>query len=196
MMGGYGGMAGMMRGMGMGGMMGAADPSAPVMGPGVIAMQPKGSGRVVAHSSETGGWRAYPVPEGITASPIIAGSGLALHLEGERIPEVAAYSVDKGEWNVKELVEPAEGQASPIVMQQVVMYPIGRRLYAFSILTGTWDTLELDEAVQPIVENYRAWVQDKDRLWVFTAKTGKWSTFDPGTWTELKLEGSGGGVRP
>jgi hypothetical protein len=76
------------------------------------------------------------------------------------------------------------------------MYPIGRRLYAFSILTGTWDTLELDEAVQPIVENYRAWVQDKDRLWVFTAKTGKWSTFDPGTWTELKLEGSGGGVRP
>jgi hypothetical protein len=176
-----GGMAGMMgRGMGMGGMMGMManpDPSAPILGPGVIALQPKGRGHVVAHSSQTGEWSAYRIAHGVKATPIIAGSSLALQMEGERVPEIAAYSVDAGNWVIQKLAEPAEGVASPIVMQQVVVYAVGRRIYAFSTVTGSWDTLELDEAAPPTVENYRAWVYNKDRLWVFTAKTGKWSTY-------------------
>jgi hypothetical protein len=152
------------------------------MGAYTIAYKPK-SGKVSAYRVASGEWTSYHLPKGVEAVPI-GGPNLAGLVEsGDEIHQVAVYSATQGKWFPIDLKEPAKGEVTPSIAPGLAAYTIGRRVYAFSSTTHTWDVLELEEGAKPalITLNSHATVEHNGHLYTFNAKTGKWTDFDAKT---------------
>jgi RNA polymerase sigma factor (sigma-70 family) len=173
---------GMMSGMG-GMMMGAGAKSLATlqMQDFVIVHKPK-SDKVAAYSNETGAWTSYEVPKGVEVTPIAGPGVLALMVTGDEIGQIAAFAPSEGRWFPIDLKEPAKGRAAPIVSSGQAVYSIGRRVYAFSAMTRSWDVLELPEGAKPNPTLFlnRTTVEHDDHISIFSVKSGKWADFDAG----------------
>lgn len=101
--------------------------------------------------------------------------------------QLAAFSKLTGEW--RPIPQPPAGATAPVneididrivASADIGTYQDARRVYAFSAVTGTWDTLTLPEnstTPEPIVAHGHgvAKVTLEKALYVFSAKTGKWT---------------------
>jgi hypothetical protein len=101
-------------------------------------------------------------------------------VRGTKINRLAAASEPGGEWVPVDLREPVDGQAVPIVGSGIVVYGLGRHVYAFSSETKKWDILDLPEGSQavPIVGNGSARVDANGQIHEFSAKIGEWKHLD------------------
>ena len=122
--------------------------------------------------------QAKPAPLKIT---LIEGpNAVALMVSGRKITRLAAATKATGDWIPIELREPVEGQAMPIVGPDVVVYGLGRHVYAFSSQVKRWDVLDLPKGASatPIVGNHSARVEYDGQIHEFSAATGKWKHTD------------------
>ena len=156
----------------------------------VVSYQPKGT-RLPAYSVAKGEWASYEVPRGVEVVPVTGSGVVAVTIIGDEIRQLAAFSPSAGSWVPIDLKEPARGRITPIVHSGMAVYPIGRRVYAFSAATRSWDVVELPEGSKPMpsVSLDRATVKHEDHLYLFSVHTGKWTDFDART-GEVVMPGS------
>jgi RNA polymerase sigma factor (sigma-70 family) len=110
-------------------------------------------------------------------------------LDGSGFTQVAVFDVFRGTWSIQNLLEPSEHSVRPIPRGRLVMYMLGRHVYAYSAEAGTWDTLSMEENLFPAQGVHGASVlterQDmfavsqRGRLHIFTEKAGRWETINP-----------------
>jgi hypothetical protein len=119
-------------------------------------------------------------PGRLDATLIEGPNAVALMVRGTKINRLAAASEPGGDWVPVDLREPVDGQAMPIVGPGLVVYGLGRHVYAFSSATKKWDILDLPEGSQaiPIVGNGSARVDANGQIHEFSAKIGKWKHLD------------------
>ena len=117
-------------------------------------------------------------PEKAGAAPTSGGSFVALRVESMNITEIAAYSPRSGNWVRQVLHEPANGEAVPVASDELfVLYRLGGHAYAFSALTGAWDSVDLGIVSGPRVERLgvpgMAIVKGSGPLLAYDARTGR-----------------------
>jgi hypothetical protein len=119
-------------------------------------------------------------PSRLDATLIEGPNAVALLVRGTKINRLAAASEPGADWVPVDLREPVEGQAVPIVGPGIVVYGLGRHVYAFSSETKKWDILDLPEGSQavPIVGNGSARVDANGQIHEFSAKIGQWKHLD------------------
>jgi len=190
--GGAGGMGMGMMGPGMPGGFGGAmtnpnrNPNLPsVINDTTVLYQSPKQDRLVAFSIETGKRAAYRATKGTEKVNYIAsGAILALDAEGPEITQIAVFDPEAGRWVTQDLKEPARGRVFPIVAQNLVAYPVGRRVYAYSNLPGAsrdWAVLELAPGTEPKIAVRRTTItaETGDHLYLFSPKAGRWEELDP-----------------
>jgi RNA polymerase sigma factor (sigma-70 family) len=192
--GGFGGMAG-----GMGGGQGGGEPGgqasaiSKLVTDSLVVVQPddEAPDQILACSVETGRWKAYRAPKGTTVTPIASNEILATAPEGDKITQVAAFDPKTGEWYPQDLREPAKGQLMPQVNRDMVVYQVGRSIYAFSAQARKWDVLRLGKGARPVpvTHNTVVTVEQDNHLYVFSGKTGRWEGIE----IQTKDDESGGG---
>ena len=141
----------------------------------VIGVSPDES-RVVAYSTEVGGWHEYRAPQGTRLQPIMSEQVASLIVSGPAIKEVVAVSSRTGLWSRCPLKASVDGTVEPTVATQLVCCQVGDYIYAYSRLTGSWDVLQTKGKFQ--VHREKVVVHDGGRISVFSAKTGKWDSID------------------
>jgi RNA polymerase sigma factor (sigma-70 family) len=141
------------------------------------ANNPHEGDRIAAYSIETGAWKTYRAPEGTKAVPLMTNGVVGLDLKGPKITQTAAFDPKSGRWYPQDLREPAEGHVPLIATEDLLASVVGRRVYAFSGPAQRWDVLELEEGAEPtpILGTTYITVEHDKRLYVFSAKTGRWS---------------------
>jgi len=148
----------------------------------IIATATRMRDRIMAYSTKRGGWQTYRVPVGVKFIPIVSDNALAFYLTGESIPEVAVFSARLGVWNRHVLEFPAKGKLEPFMTPQIVLYGAGRRVYAYSTETNTWDALELagDDDVRARLSGASVLVEDvrNNKLSIFAPGIGRWDTIE------------------
>ena len=111
---------------------------------------------------------------------------VALRVTGPKINRIAVYVVlDDGteRWYPQDLREPV-ASATPVLGNGCVAYVQGRRVYAFSSTTKSWDVLELDLApgVSPRLEQDNDLLTFKVRflshVYTFSDRSEKWKDLD------------------
>jgi RNA polymerase sigma factor (sigma-70 family) len=122
-------------------------------------------------------WPYSPVHQEFLVPCLLRGSGYT---------QVAIFDVGRASWSIQNLVEPSEKDVYPLIRNKVAMYVLGRHVYAYSALTGTWDTLSLDERLLRDSMNPNTAgssppfnmlsVSQQGRLHIFTADQGRWET--------------------
>ena len=112
---------------------------------------------------------------------IEAPNAVGLMVTGAKITRLAAATELSGDWIPIDLREPVEGRAVPIVAQGIVVYGLGRHVYAFGSEAKRWDILDLPEGASatPIVSPGSARVQIDGLIHEFSASNGKWKHIDP-----------------
>ena len=145
----------------------------------VIVQSPEGD-KISGYSTSAGEWASYAIPQGVRVVPVLTSGVVALYAKGDQVGQVAAFAPASGKWYPIDLKEPASKDATPIVGPNQAVYTIGRRVYAFSAATESWDVLELPEGAKPLAVVYpsRAAVEHGDHIYIFSVKTGKWADFD------------------
>jgi RNA polymerase sigma factor (sigma-70 family) len=148
----------------------------------IVATATRARDRIMAYSTKRGGWQTYRVPVGVKFTPIVSDNALACYLTGESIPEVAVFSARLGVWNKQVLEFPAKGKLEPFMTPQIVLYGTGRRVYAYSTETNTWDALELagNDEVQARLSGASVLVEDvrNNTLSIFAPGIGRWDTIE------------------
>jgi RNA polymerase sigma factor (sigma-70 family) len=173
---------------------------------------PAGGDKVWTYDSATKAWRVFNAPPGIRFHLMRAGevgfgiggwgvrlpqsitgqvSMMALGLEGKDIKEVAAFHTRTGTWSRQALRVPAQGYVRPHLSNDFAIYQLGRYLYGFSDVLGTWNVLDLGEPTEwaqkernvfPTVSmpaDARAGMIEVGRkLCAFSALTGTWDVLD------------------
>jgi hypothetical protein len=149
--------------------------------PTIIATTTPQRDRILAYSTEQGGWQSYRIPVGVKFTPIASDNALALYLTGNSIAEVAVFSVRSGVWNKQMLKVPATDKLEPFMTPQIVLYGTGRWVYAYSAETNTWDALELGwdgevSARLSAAENVLVEDVHSKELSIFAPRIGRWAT--------------------
>ena len=95
---------------------------------------------------------------------------------------IAAYSSQLGQWSIQPLdVEKGEQEPIlPIVSQNMVGLTVGKRVYAYSAVTGNWDELKIlvgDGKNLAVGMEYITFIHG-DFISMFSAQSGKWATLD------------------
>ena len=111
-------------------------------------------------------------------------SAVALMIEAPEITEIAAYSYAKERWAIQKLRESIDGTVLPQVFEGMAIYSMGRLVYAFSDITGTWDVLEMRDKSPAAIHQTNAHdrvsprytLLQGDFLHSFDLNSGKWST--------------------
>jgi hypothetical protein len=89
------------------------------------------------------------------------------------------YSVQTGTWEGVAVTNPGNSRPNPIVGNGVGYVAVGKRVYAFSPVTGHWTPLDLPEAAEPTISGGgRLRVDVGTRIYMFSAVTGRWATID------------------
>lgn len=119
-------------------------------------------------------------PASLRVTTIEAPNAVGLIVTGPKITRLAAATKLSGDWIPIDLREPVEGRAVPIVAQGIVVYGLGRHVYAFGSEARRWDILDLPEGTRavPIVGPGSARVQIGGLIHEFRASTGKWKHID------------------
>jgi RNA polymerase sigma factor (sigma-70 family) len=140
-------------------------------------------------------WHTYRAPAGIKIQPFVldapnpkfegAVTFVALEVEGEKITELVAFCHKSKAWVRQALHEPVNGKTRPMLSdEQFALYAMGRYAYAFSALTGTWDSVDLGEMRGPRVEKLSvpgmAIVKGTGPLYAYDARTGRFSDVESG----------------
>jgi hypothetical protein len=90
---------------------------------------------------------------------------------------VWAYSIAaRGDWSQPATPIPQGATVEAVISESVGAFRAGDQIYAFSGITGKWDSAELpdDVAGQPAVSGEIAAIRDGNQLFGFSAVTGKW----------------------
>ena len=116
----------------------------------------------------------------LEVTPIIAQNLVALRLKGSGITRIAVADTESGTWHPQGLRSPIEGRAVPIVAPGVVVYNLGRDVYAYGAEAQRWDVAELPEGARtlPFVGPGTATIDSQGHIYTFSSKTGKWGHFD------------------
>jgi RNA polymerase sigma factor (sigma-70 family) len=120
-------------------------------------------------------------------------------IEGPDIRRVGVFSRPDKKWYIQELRQPVD-KAIPVTDRTLVVYPLGRFIYAFSVLTKSWDVLTLPagnsatpkiQSVSPAGKGNgpshfgtngpieEAEIEHNGIFYTFNAATGKWSELNP-----------------
>jgi hypothetical protein len=105
---------------------------------------------------------------------------VALTLRGSKITRIAVADTSSGLWHPQELRTPIEGRAVPIVGPGVVLYVLGRDVYAYGAQAQRWDVAELAEGVRatPVVAAGTITIEGQGHIYTFAGKSGKWEHVD------------------
>jgi hypothetical protein len=116
----------------------------------------------------------------LEVTPIVAENVVALTLKGSRISRIAVADTASGIWHSQGLRAPIDGQAVPIIAPGVVVYIMGRQVYAYGALAQRWDVADLVEGVQatPVVGPGTATIENNGHIYTFAGKYGKWEHVD------------------
>jgi hypothetical protein len=119
-------------------------------------------------------------PASLNVTTIEGPNAVGLMVTGAKITRLAAATELAGDWIPIDLREPVEGRAVPIVAEGIVVYGLGRHVYAFSSAAKRWDILNLPEGgrASPIVSAGSARVQIDGLIHEFSASSGKWKHID------------------
>jgi RNA polymerase sigma factor (sigma-70 family) len=169
-----------------------ASPSDGVATEKVTAVRDMDRAKVWVLDPRTRSWRTYRAREGTKVAPSLPGyvaragegggsmegSYVALEVEGQDITEIAAYWPKSGAWVRQVLRKPVTGNIGPsMIEEQFALYSVGGHAYAFSALTGTWDSVDLQVVDGPRVERLAvpgmALVKGSGPLYVYDARTGR-----------------------
>jgi hypothetical protein len=136
------------------------------------------------------------IPDGQRVFPLSSRDVIALAYVGKAtIRTIAAYSAETGEWSTIDLVNPVQGEVTPIVGTDSALYQVGNDFYAFSAVAGKWDVLRLPatpKAIGTISEKFIK-VRQADHLYVFGVKPARWSK---GVTVTTGITGATKGNRP
>jgi regulation of enolase protein 1 (concanavalin A-like superfamily) len=127
---------------------------------------------LAAYSMTAGKWSLYTPSEGVRVTPVTGGHVFGLIVNGDRIPELAAFSPKTARWHRQKLDTPAKGLVHAAVEDWVVGINVNGRAYAFSGLTGNWDVTDIDAPVA--VDKTQAFTWRQGKAAVFSVETGKW----------------------
>ena len=148
----------------------------------VLAVSPDRTS-LAGFAMATGEWQPLPDPPAtIDSNRIVVAENVGAYRDTKR---VYGFSGITGKWGSAALSAGAGGDAKDgvNVAQNVAVYVEGNRVHAFSALTGTWDTLTLPasasgagaEPPQPTLTAIMVTVHHEKSLYLFSAKTGKWT---------------------
>ncbi len=120
----------------------------PIRNSGKVALLPPDGRQISVIDTATGLKATYRPPgTGTQVDPIYGQNVIGLHLNGDKITQLAAYSATHGtEWVTQNLVEPAPGSAIQVsVSPGHVQYLVGRHLYLFGHEANSWAVAELQD---------------------------------------------------
>ena len=105
---------------------------------------------------------------------------VALMLRGPKVTRIAVADIASCTWHAQELRHPVDGRVVPIVGPGVVVYNLGRDVYAYAAEAQRWDVALLPEGMRstPVVGPGFATIESDGHIYTFTAKTGKWKHVD------------------
>jgi hypothetical protein len=112
--------------------------------------------------------------------PIVADNLVALSLKGPKVTRIAVADIATGTWHSQELRKPIDGQAVPIVGSGVVVYKLGRDVYAYGAEARRWDVALLPEGVRamPSIGPQTVTIESQGHIYLFAGSTGKWDHVD------------------
>ncbi len=116
----------------------------------------------------------------LEVSPVLGDNLVALLLKGPKVTRIAIADTASGTWHSQALRKPFEGQAVPIMAPGIVIYKVGRDVYAYSTETERWDMAELPEGSRalPSIARGTATIESNGHIFTFVGKTGKWDHVD------------------
>jgi RNA polymerase sigma factor (sigma-70 family) len=126
-----------------------------------------------------GWWMRFDLSPGTTATPIFSGSEIAaLAIKGKTIDQIAVFNPEGGVWVKQRLLTPVEGEINPFIFGGFVLYQAGNDFYALTKQRLGFAILHLEGAEPATVSVGAAEleVMQGNRLYVFSLKTGMWST--------------------
>lgn len=135
-----------------------------------------------SHDKVHPGWMKVELPPGTTAKPIwrsgADGDIAALAITGKTIDRIAVFNPEFGVWIKERLVRPVEGEISPRIFGGLVLYQAGNDFYALTTKQRLFGILLLEGAEQATasISTTDIEVMQGNRLYVFSPKTGQWST--------------------
>jgi hypothetical protein len=162
-------------------------------GSSLIVISPVGD-RVTLYNFDTKKSETLELPGSkdapLDVTPIVAQNVVALMLRGPKITRIAVADTASGTWHAHGLRKPIEGQALPIVAQGVVVYKVGRDVYAYGAEAQRWDVVELPERLQamPTVGPGTVTIEGEGHIFTFAGKTGKWDHVDLRTILDVGAE--------
>ncbi len=103
------------------------------------------------------------------------------------------FNPEFGVWIKERLVRPVEGEISPRIFGGLVLYQAGNDFYALTTKQRSFGILLLEGAEQATASISTADIEvmQGNRLYVFSPKTGQWSTG-----VEVQLPPSGANPEP
>lgn len=152
-------------------------------GSSVIVISPEGD-RVTLYKLDTKKSESLklsgPNDGPLEVTPILSENLAALMLKGPRVTRIAVADTASGTWHSQGLRKPFEGQAVPIVESGVIVYKLGRDVYAYGVEAQRWDVVELPEGAlaMPTVGPGTITIESHGHIYTFAGKTGKWDHVD------------------
>jgi hypothetical protein len=140
----------------------------------LVVARVKDSNAYLAYGKKAGKWNRFEFPQGVLAVPVLSGGVCAFELTGDAVRELVAVDL-KGSWKTIKLFDAAQ-KCEPIVSEQVAVYMVDGRVYAFSARLGQWDTIETQAT--PALSRDTAVIVTADSIAVFSVATGKWAVAD------------------
>jgi hypothetical protein len=116
----------------------------------------------------------------LEVTPVLVENLVALMLKGPKLMQIAVADLASGTWHSQALREPIDGEAVPIVAAGIVVYKIGRDVYAYGAESQRWDVAEMPEGVtaMPSIGAGGATIESNGHIFTFAGKTGKWDHVD------------------
>jgi len=150
----------------------AEDPWTYVQGKYVTIAKVVDANQFLAYSTKVGDWKKHTFKKSVKAVPVVGDSIGAFMLSGDEIAELVAVD-QRGNWRTTKLLTPTVADCKPAVDDVVAVYTVDGQTYAFSAITGTWDSIPTKAA--PFLGQDTAMVVTGDSIAIFSAETGKWA---------------------
>jgi hypothetical protein len=115
---------------------------------------------------------------------------IGFNLAGPKITKMVAFSPWTRQWVTQDLKEPVSGQLSPALYPGVILCPIGRFYYTYSVEADKWAALELKRPIvwdqpggngrggSPRPKDGKIIIPEADVIHTYDVKTGEWTHID------------------
>ena len=116
----------------------------------------------------------------IEVIPVSSQNLVALRLIGSKITRVAVADTTSGTWHTQDLRTPFDGRALPVVADGVVVYYLGREVYAYAPRhnAGTLSNCPMVSGPGPSSETGTVTIDSQGHIYTFPGKSGKWEHID------------------